>query len=634
MRPTGGGRLSSLPSFRNQVAAAVVARGMTDLNPGSRPRRGLLAVSAAAAAAALVTGLVVAGGSTPAAAADLDRFGSCAEVAEWGRASARAQQAGGMPVAIEDRAAVQESTATAAGGRAGGEGDASAGSGAPVAADGGTNVVVEGVDELDVVERLGGDRALVTAGERLAVVDLAAARIVAEHPVPAGAQVTYDEASAIAWVVGPGHDGGGVTVARVAVGEASLEAGGEWTTSGRLVDARRIGDRLHLVAAEDFVGEGADGAVPFAEGPVPCDQVLHPVGPSAPSATLLVTLPAEGPLEPEHAAEVVGAGQFVHVTDDAAYLATPRWDGAGPEVGVHRFDLDGLEPTGSGRVAGALIDEFSMSEHDGHLRVAVIAEGGMGGRPMPMPMPVEGDGGIGDGADDVAPAPEPAPGPEPAPDPGPGLNEVVVLDTDGDLDVVGRTARFGHLGETLRGVRFVGDVAYAVTFLEMDPFYVLDLADPAAPAVAGEVELPGFSSYLHPISDTLVAGFGPGDRGRASVKLFDVSDPAAPKVVDDLVLGDESAVTDDHHAFVDLGDGRFAVPAMTWPTAVSPGTSNDVVVVDASSGQLVEEARHTVTAEAPATRVLPSDAGWAILAGTQLVLLDPAGAERATLDLA
>jgi hypothetical protein len=210
----------------------------------------------------------------------------------------------------------------------------------------------------------------------------------------------------------------------------------------------------------------------------------------------------------------------------------------------------------------------------------------------------------------------------------------VVLDTEGDLDVVGRTARFGHPGETLHGIRFVGEVAYAVTFLQTDPFYVLDLADPAAPVVAGEVELPGFSSYLHPISDTLVAGFGPGASGRAAVKLFDVSDPTAPEVVDDLELGDESPVTGDHHAFVDLGDGRFAVPSTTWRLEGTSGITSEVVVVDASSGQLVEEVRHAVAADAPATRVLPSDAGWSVLAGTELVLLDPTGAERTSLDLA
>src|SRR5690606_18198597 len=107
------------------------------------------------------------------------------------------------------------------------------------------------------------------------------------------------------------------------------------------------------------------------------------------------------------------------------------------------------------------------------------------------------------------------------------LNEVVVLDTAGDLDVVGRTPRFGLPGETLHGIRFVGATAYAVTFLQTDPFYVIDLADPSDPRVVGEVKLPGFSSYLHPVADGMVVGFGPdGESGGVAAKLFDVSNPA------------------------------------------------------------------------------------------------------------
>ncbi len=207
-----------------------------------------------------------------------------------------------------------------------------------------------------------------------------------------------------------------------------------------------------------------------------------------------------------------------------------------------------------------------------------------------------------------------------------------MLDTDGALDEVGRTDRFGHPGETLRGVRFVGEVGYAVTFLETDPFYVLDLADPRAPRVVGEVELPGFSSYLHPIDDGLVVGFGPGGDGRTAAKLFDVSDPTEPAVIDDLVLGDDSPVSSDHHAFVDLGEGRFAVPATTWDPR-SGATSSAAVVVDASAGVLDEETRAEASTSSPAARVLPADGGWALLADGEIVLLDPTGAERGRLTL-
>src|SRR3546814_2009977 len=91
-----------------------------------------------------------------------------------------------------------------------------------------------------------------------------------------------------------------------------------------------------------------------------------------------------------------------------------------------------------------------------------------------------------------------------------------------------------------------------------------DRADPAQPRVVGEVKLPGFSSYLHPVGDGMVVGFGPDGSGRTAAKLFDVSDPTQPAVVSSVELGDESPVVGDHHAYLQLEGDRFAVPATTW----------------------------------------------------------------------
>ncbi len=500
-------------------------------------------------------------------------------------------------------------------------------------ADDETNVAVEGVDEIDLVDRLTEDVVLVASATRLAVVDLVDAEVVEATEVPWDAQVTYDAEAGVAWVVGH-PETGGVAVGRYAVDpDEGLEEQGSWTTPGTLVDARRVGDELHLVATDGFAAQPAVGmaedtgtippttaiedegdAVPFTGGPVPCDEVLHPVGPSEPTATLLVTLPATGAVEPVRATEVVGSGSLVHVTTGAIYLATPHWHEEVSTTGIHRFDLATLEPTGSGSVEGHMLDEFSLSEHEGLLRVAVTQDSFSVGR-MPVGAPVDG----------VA-EPTVTGVPQPRTDP---LNEIVVLDTDGALDEVGRTEPFGHPGETLHGIRFAGTIAYAVTFLQTDPFYVVDLSDPAAPQVVGEVELPGFSSYLHPLDGGLVVGFGPGGDGRIAAKLFDVSDPTAPAVVGDLTLGDDSAVAYDHHAYVDLGEGRFAVPATTYGAS----TAGAVVVVDTVGGQLVEVARHEVDTGEMATRVLTVGDGWAVLAGPQIVVLDGAGTTTATIQL-
>ncbi|QYG94571.1 hypothetical protein HC251_20465 [Iamia sp. SCSIO 61187] len=653
------------------------------MTPGSRPRRGAIGALALLGVGLLTTALVLAAGETGtpskvAGAVELSTFSSCDDLAAWGsgamdpgagRAEESFDAVGGdmaeadAPTAAPSDGGAPSTTAVAVDGAEG------AASGGPAVDE--TNVAVEGVDEIDLVDRLTEDVVLVTSSGRLAVVDLVAAEVVAATAVPWDAQITYDAEAGVAWVVGHG-DSGGVVVERVAVDVAGLEPEGSWTTTGSLVDARRVGDELHVVATEGFATPAFDGAgglppadpsaVPFADGPVACDEVLHPEGPSDPTATLLVTLPATGEVDPVRAAEVVGSGSLVHVTTGSIYLATPQWHPDGSTTtGIHRFEAATLEPTGSGQVEGSLLDELSMSEHDRFLRVAVTQGGGV--------RAFGGDVGV---AVDVAPAApettepemtepdvvepetttapdgressepplttvvtEPLPPPPPGPE-GPALNEIVVLDTDGALDVVGRTEPFGHPGETLHGVRFAGTTAYAVTFLQTDPFYVVDLADPSAPQVLGEVELPGFSSYLHPLGGGLVVGFGPGGDGRAAAKLFDVSDPTAPAVVGELVLGDESAVSVDHHAYLDLGDGRFAVPATSYGVAeeVAPdagpgdtwaGLAGEVVVVDTAGGELVEVARHAVSTSEPATRVLSVGDGWALLAGPEIVVLDGAG---------
>src|SRR5690606_17271631 len=274
----------------------------------------------------------------------------------------------------------------------------------------------------------------------------------------------------------------------------------------------------------------------------------------------------------------------------------------------------------------------ALDEHDGHLRAAVTV--GWGGRMLPVDVVVEPaveDAVVGQAAaaatparDEDPPAGEPEPAPatstteaepttsttstteadpttttsstapstpsteatttttevttttsapelEPLPPQPDALNEIVVLDLEGDLDVVGRSARFGKPGETIHGIRFAGDVAYAVTFLQTDPFYVVDLSDPTRPAVLGQLEIPGFSAYLHPISDTEVVGFGPGPDGGVLARLFDVSQPAAPRVVDTATVGHDSPVAYDHHALRTDGT-RMLLPATEWvPIGAAPG---------------------------------------------------------------
>jgi uncharacterized secreted protein with C-terminal beta-propeller domain len=125
----------------------------------------------------------------------------------------------------------------------------------------------------------------------------------------------------------------------------------------------------------------------------------------------------------------------------------------------------------------------------------------------------------------------------------------------GALNQVGHVGNLGE-GQRVYAVRFVGPTAYVVTFKQVDPLYTVDLADPARPRVLGELELPGYSAYLHPIGKDLLLGIGQdvNDQGRPAgtqLSLFNVADLRHPTRLAHATLGPGwSESESDHHAFL------------------------------------------------------------------------------------
>jgi uncharacterized secreted protein with C-terminal beta-propeller domain len=204
--------------------------------------------------------------------------------------------------------------------------------------------------------------------------------------------------------------------------------------------------------------------------------------------------------------------QTVYASASNLYVATQRWDPAtaASTTAIHRFALraDGADYAATGSVPGSILSQWSLSEQGSVLRVASTGE-----------------------------------------------RDSTVTTLNPALQRIGSVAGLGP-DERIRGVRFIGDIGYVVTFRQTDPLYTVDLSDPAAPKVAGELQLLGYSAYLHPVGDGLLLGVGQDatDQGRlqgAQVSLFDVSDPAAPKLLDRRSLGAGSftGVESDHHAF-------------------------------------------------------------------------------------
>ena len=134
-----------------------------------------------------------------------------------------------------------------------------------------------------------------------------------------------------------------------------------------------------------------------------------------------------------------------------------------------------------------------------------------------------------------------------------------------------RPEEIGKPNESLYGVRFLGDVAYAVTFQQIDPLYAIDLSNPADPFIAGELEVTGFSDFLHPVTDDLLLGLGMDATGGVKLELFDVSNIAQPLSRGSAVLGGRGSYSEarwDRHAFTYQADvngiDRFTIPAQIY----------------------------------------------------------------------
>jgi hypothetical protein len=135
-----------------------------------------------------------------------------------------------------------------------------------------------------------------------------------------------------------------------------------------------------------------------------------------------------------------------------------------------------------------------------------------------------------------------------------------------------RPDEIGKPNEDLYGVRFLGDRAYLVTFERIDPLYVLDLSNPSDPFIAGSLEIPGFSNFLHPVTDNLLLGLGQSAERQVKLALFDVSDMTTPILRQEMLVGTDlswasSEAEYDRHAFAYLAgaeNDRFAIPVAGW----------------------------------------------------------------------
>jgi inhibitor of cysteine peptidase len=196
------------------------------------------------------------------------------------------------------------------------------------------------------------------------------------------------------------------------------------------------------------------------------------------------------------------------------------------KTAVYKISVDesDIEYEATGLIPGTILNQFSMDEHKGNLRIATTTGNSWWG--------------FGGGRSE-------------------SLNHLYILDEE--LEIIGSVEDLAK-GERIYSARFMGDKAYMVTYRNVDPLFVIDVKDPKNPEVLGYLKVSGYSSYLHPYDENHLIGIGMEteivgeDRALnqgVKISLFDVSDFDNPIEVDKIEIGDRGSRTDamyDHKA--------------------------------------------------------------------------------------
>lgn len=313
-----------------------------------------------------------------------------------------------------------------------------------------------------------------------------------------------------------------------------------------MIDAQTLDSMLPAVVE---VTHNADGTTSITEGLLTgCENHYKPAVDSGMNLLSVVTLDMGAPKEKRPTSTVIGEAGIVYSSANAMYIASDIFTGWFANVpgadedymvtAIHKFDIassgDEALYRGTGTIKGSVLNQFSMSEFEGNLRVAHTRN----------------NWNMGDSEN---------------------LVSVLAEGTDGQLETIGSLDGLAP-GERIYSARFMGEKGYVVTFETVDPLFTIDLSEPTNPTLVGELKIPGFSTYIHPLGDNHLLTIGQhtvaNDWGGFNVEgiqltIFDVSDFAAPEQAHKVVLEGNawsSAVYDSKAFTFHAGSGLLALP--------------------------------------------------------------------------
>ncbi len=240
---------------------------------------------------------------------------------------------------------------------------------------------------------------------------------------------------------------------------------------GDLLTSRKVGNHIyllsnqHLYPVRPLPAQMRDTAISEEFAPIGMDKVQYFPGGTYSSYLLIAAFDLNAIDQGSVTEAFLGAGNNVYMSEQNLYISIPKGQG---ETAVYRFAVDkvDVEFKAKGAVPGNILNQFSMDEYQGHLRIATTSHSKENGQLN---------------------------------------NNVYVLDTE--MKTVGKVEGIAP-NERIYSARFMGDKGYLVTFELVDPLFVLDLSKPADPKILGALKIPGFSNYLHPLDENHLLGIG------------------------------------------------------------------------------------------------------------------------------
>jgi inhibitor of cysteine peptidase len=315
-----------------------------------------------------------------------------------------------------------------------------------------------------------------------------------------------------------------------------------FTMSGNYFNSRMIGNYVYTIVTES-VNMGSNGTfnlpIVFAGAEVSNiapNRILYV--PSEAGYYTYTTVVALNILDdsqaPANTTVMMGGTSEMYVSANNIYITTPTWYQNNQNTNIYRISINQTAMTvaAKGSVVGSPINQYAMDEYNGYFRLATTT--------WIQDNATTSDGTVFQVSRQV--------------------NSIYVLNAD--MNVVGKLEKF-KMDENLYAARFMGSKCYVVTAKQTDPFFIIDMSNPAAPKVAGQLKIPGYSSFLYPLDETHIIGLGK-ENSTLKLSLFDVSNVNAPteiaKYMVNASYSDSSALYDPHAFLFDAAKQMLVIP--------------------------------------------------------------------------